>query len=77
LYLYIFFRCVDDAVKFPGLETFPTYSYATKQLISREIELEHMRKRMPPAELNNITVEHDQFDENEKNVSTPKNVKGQ
>lgn len=32
---------------------------------------------MPPAELNNITVEPDQFDENEKNVSTPKSVKGQ
>jgi len=59
------------------LESFPTSSYAIKQLISREIELEHLRKRMPPAELNNITVEPDQFDENEKNVSTPKSVKGQ
>uniref|UniRef100_A0A2S2NZK5 Chromosome transmission fidelity protein 18 n=1 Tax=Schizaphis graminum TaxID=13262 RepID=A0A2S2NZK5_SCHGA len=68
--------CVDDAVRFPGLESFPTSSYAIKQLISREIELEHLRKRMPPAELNNITVEPDQFDENEKNVSTPKSVKG-
>ncbi|XP_026823474.1 chromosome transmission fidelity protein 18 homolog [Rhopalosiphum maidis] len=68
--------CVDDAVRFPGLESFPTSSYAIKQLISREIELENLRKRMPPAELNNITVEPDQFDENEKNVSTPKSVKG-
>lgn len=74
---HTFFRCVDDAVRFPGLETFPTSSYATKQLISREIELENLRKRMPPAELNNVTVELDQFDENDKNVSTPKNVKGQ
>jgi len=74
---HTFFRCVDDAVRFPGLETFPTSSYATKQLISREIELENLRKRMPPAELNNVTVEPDQFDENEKNVSTPKSVKGQ
>lgn len=72
-----FFRCVDDAVKFPGLETFPIYSYATKQLISREIELENLRKRMFHTQLNNITVEPDKFDENEKNVSTPKGVKGQ
>ncbi|XP_025199726.1 chromosome transmission fidelity protein 18 homolog [Melanaphis sacchari] len=68
--------CVDDAVRFPGLETFPTSSYATKQLISREIELEKLRIRKPLAELNNTTVEMDQFDENEKNVSTPKSVKG-
>lgn len=73
----IFFRCVDDAVKFPGLETFPTSSYATKQLISREIELENLRKRMSHGQLNNITVEPDEFDENEKNISTPKAVKGQ
>lgn len=68
--------CVDDAVRFPGLETFSTSSYATKQLISREIELENLRKKMPPTELNNSTVEPEEFDENEKNVSTPKNLKG-
>jgi len=59
------------------LETFPISSYATKQLISREIELENLRKRMPHAELNNTTVEPDEFDENEKSISTPKAVKGQ
>jgi len=59
------------------LETFPTSSYATKQLISREIELENLRKRMSYGELNKINVEPDEFDENEKNVSTPKGVKGQ
>ncbi|XP_015371775.1 PREDICTED: chromosome transmission fidelity protein 18 homolog [Diuraphis noxia] len=69
------FICVDDAVKFPGLETFPTSSYATKQLISREIELENLRKRMSHGQLNNITVEPDEFDENDKNISTPKAVK--
>lgn len=72
-----FFRCIDDAVKFPGLETFSNSNYATKQLISREIELEHLRKRMSHSELNNTTVKPDEFDENEKNVSTPKGVKGQ
>lgn len=70
------FRCIDEAVKFPGLETFPASSYATRQLISREIELEQLRKRMPSAELNNVAEEIDQFDENEKNISTPKSVKG-
>lgn len=73
---FVLTPCVDDAVRFPGLDTFPTSSYATKQLISREIELENLRKRMPSAELNNVTVEPDQFDENEKNISTPKSVKG-
>lgn len=32
---------------------------------------------MPPTELNNITEEIDYFDENKKNLSTPKSVKGQ
>jgi len=59
------------------LETFPASSYATKQLVSREIELENLRKRMLHGQLNNITVEPDEFDENEKNISTPKAVKGQ
>ncbi|KAL4090783.1 hypothetical protein QTP88_025559 [Uroleucon formosanum] len=68
--------CIDDAVKFPGLETFSNSNYATKQLISREIELEHLRKRMSHSELNNTTVKPDEFDENDKNVSTPKGVKG-
>lgn len=68
--------CIDETVKFPGLETFSTPSYVSKQIVSREIELEKMRKRMPPAELNNATAEIDKFDENEKSVSTPKSVKG-
>lgn len=72
----IFFSRIDEAVKFPGLETFPTPSYATKQLISREIDLEQLRRRMPPVELNNTIESVDKFDENEKNLSTPKSVKG-
>lgn len=31
---------------------------------------------MPPVELNNAAEKIDNFDENEKSVSTPKNVKG-
>lgn len=73
---YCGFRCVDEAVKFPGLETFPTSSYAVKQIISREIELEKLRKRMPLAELNYVNEEIDWFDEDEKNISTPKSNKG-
>lgn len=72
-----FIRCIDEAIKFPGLETFPTYSYATKQLIYREIELEQLRKKMPPALLNNIIEEIDQFNENENNIMTPKSIKGE
>lgn len=70
------FRCVDDAVKFPGLETFPTSSYAVKQIISREIDLEKLRKRTHLAGLNYVTEEVNQFDDNEKNISTPKSSKG-
>lgn len=72
-----FIRFVDEAVKFPGLETFQTPCYATKQLISRAIEVEKMRKRMCPAEFNNVAEKTDQFDENDKKASTPKNNKGQ
>lgn len=74
--MYYVYRCVDEAVKFPGLETFPSSSYAVKQIISREIELEKLRKRTPLADLNYATEEIDQFDDNEKNISTPKSVKG-
>ncbi|XP_050424390.1 chromosome transmission fidelity protein 18 homolog [Adelges cooleyi] len=65
---------VDDAVKFPGLETFPTLSYATKQLISREIDLEKMRKKMSLSVETGIKGT-DNIDENKTAVSTPKNKK--
>lgn len=70
------FRRIDEAVKFPGLETIPNCSYANKQLVSREIELEQLRRRMHQAESCNVTEEIDQFDENKKNISTPKSSKG-
>jgi len=68
--------CVNEVVKFPGMETFLSSSYAIKQIISREIELEKFRKRMPPVELNNGTEEIDQINEHNKNINTPKSIKG-
>jgi len=58
------------------METFLSSSYAIKQIISREIELEKFRKRMPPVELNNGTEEIDQINEQNKNINTPKSIKG-
>lgn len=74
--LNIFFSCIDEAVKFPGLETFPTPNYSTKQLISREIDLEQLRRRMPSVELNNTNEVIDKMNQNEKKISTPKSIKG-
>lgn len=74
--LNLLFSCIDEAVKFPGLETFPTPNYSTKQLISREIDLEQLRRRMPSVELNNTNEVVDKMDENENKFSTPRSVKG-
>ncbi|XP_044184420.1 chromosome transmission fidelity protein 18 homolog isoform X3 [Acropora millepora] len=43
-YTYVLDPNIEEAVKFPGLPQHRQLTYATKQLISREIELEKMRR---------------------------------
>ncbi|KAJ7390212.1 hypothetical protein OS493_026722 [Desmophyllum pertusum] len=43
-YTYVLDPNMEEAVKFPGLPQHRQLTYATKQLISREIELEKMRR---------------------------------
>lgn len=43
-YTYVLEPHVDEVVKFPGLKQTRQLSYASKQLVAREIELEKMRR---------------------------------
>ncbi|XP_050526164.1 chromosome transmission fidelity protein 18 homolog isoform X2 [Daktulosphaira vitifoliae] len=67
---------IDEAIKFPGLDSFPTISYATKQIISREIDIEKMRRRTCHIETDLELEKIINIDAKEKAVLTPKNQKG-